>query len=100
VICQASGGQEDPLPKEVEVGAAEHLAFDHLDAGVLAHELSHLAHRDVAVMTVASFLGVLAGLVMRVGFYSTMFGGRGRRDNLAVVVLGVLAVSGAVYASR
>ena len=66
--------------------------------GVLAHELSHVAHRDVAVMTVASFLGVLAGLLMRLGFYSSMFGGRGRRDSLALVVLGVLAVSGAVYA--
>ena len=30
--------------------------------GVLAHELSHVAHRDVTVMTIASFLGVLAGL--------------------------------------
>src|SRR5829696_1178635 len=33
--------------------------------GVLSHELSHVAHRDVAVMTIASFLGVLAGLVTR-----------------------------------
>src|SRR5690606_3142340 len=38
--------------------------------GVLAHELSHIAHRDVAVMTVASFLGVLAGLIARFGMYS------------------------------
>ena len=30
---------------------------------VLAHELSHVAHRDVAVMTIASFLGILAGLM-------------------------------------
>ncbi len=37
--------------------------------GVLAHELSHVAHRDVAVMTIASFLGVLAGLVVRFAFY-------------------------------
>ncbi|MFC4945000.1 zinc metalloprotease HtpX [Pseudonocardia sp. GCM10023141] len=65
--------------------------------GVLAHELSHVAHRDVAVMTVASFLGVLAGLVMRMGFFSSLVGGRGRRDNTAVVVLSVLVVSGAVY---
>ena len=45
--------------------------------GVLSHELSHVAHRDVAVMTVAGFLGVAAGLIMRWGFF---FGG-GRRDN-------------------
>ena len=35
--------------------------------GVLAHELSHVAHRDVAVMTIASFLGILAGLMTRFG---------------------------------
>jgi heat shock protein HtpX len=45
--------------------------------GVLSHELSHVAHRDVAVMTIAGFLGIVAGLVMRWGLY---FGG-GRRDN-------------------
>lgn len=78
-------------------GLLQRLDTDELE-GVLAHELSHVAHRDVAVMTAASFLGVLAGLVMRFGFYSTMVGGRGRRDNLAVVVLMVVAVSGAVYA--
>ncbi len=72
------------------------LDTDELD-GVLAHELSHIAHRDVAVMTLASFAGVLAGLVMRFGFYSSLFGGRGRRDNLGMVVLAVVAVSGAVY---
>jgi heat shock protein HtpX len=45
---------------------------------VLAHELSHVAHRDVAVMTIASSLGVLAGLITRVMLYSAMFGGGGR----------------------
>ncbi len=50
--------------------------------GVLSHELSHVAHRDVAVMTIAGFLGVVAGLVMRWGLY---FGG-GRRDNSGVPV--------------
>src|SRR5579875_3596489 len=74
--------------------------------GVLAHELSHVAHRDVAVMTVASVLGVVAGLITRFAFYSEMFGGggfggRGRnnnQDNSALVVLGVMVVSMVVYA--
>ena len=35
--------------------------------GVLAHEMSHVAHHDVAVMTIASFLGVLAGFITRIG---------------------------------
>src|SRR5487761_2518250 len=47
---------------------------------VLAHELSHVAHRDVAVMTIASGLGMMAGLLTRVMFYAGLFGGGGR-DN-------------------
>src|SRR6266508_3763311 len=47
--------------------------------GVLAHELSHVANRDVLVMTVASFFAMLAGLLMRFGLYGGLFGG-GRRD--------------------
>lgn len=83
----------------VTTGLLRRLEPDELD-GVLAHELSHVAHRDVAVMTVASFLGVLAGLVARFAFYSGLFGDRGRRDdqNVAIVVLMVMAVSAVVYA--
>src|SRR4051812_42920710 len=45
--------------------------------GVLSHELSHVAHRDVAVMTFASFLGVAAGMMTRMFLYAGMFGGWG-----------------------
>jgi heat shock protein HtpX len=48
---------------------------------VLAHEISHVAHRDVAVMTIASGLGMIAGLLTRVLFYSELFGGGGRGGN-------------------
>ncbi|HSP71505.1 MAG TPA: zinc metalloprotease HtpX, partial [Gaiellaceae bacterium] len=47
---------------------------------VLAHELSHVANRDVAIMTIASFFAMLAAMLTRVGMYAGMFGG-GRRDN-------------------
>ncbi len=47
--------------------------------GVLAHEMSHVAHKDVAVMTIASFLGIIAALLVRFAFYSELFGGGGRR---------------------
>jgi heat shock protein HtpX len=60
----------------VTTGILRRLDQEELE-GVLSHELSHVAHRDVAVMTVAGFLGVAAGLIMRWGLF---FGG-GRRDN-------------------
>jgi heat shock protein HtpX len=70
--------------------------------GVLAHELSHVAHRDVAVMTVASFLGVLAGLITRFTLQAGLFGGGARRgsgrDNGVPLVLVVMLVSALVYA--
>lgn len=66
---------------------------------VLAHELSHVAHRDVAVMTIASFLGLAAGLVVRFAFYAGMFGGRrSGRDSGVPVVLVIMVVSAVVYA--
>jgi heat shock protein HtpX len=64
--------------------------------GVLAHELSHVAHRDVAVMTVASVVGVLAGFMTRIVLYSGM--GRGRRDSGPPIWLIVILVSAVVYA--
>lgn len=85
VVCVTTGLTRRLEPAELE--------------GVLAHELSHVAHRDVAVITIASFLGVLAGLVVRFAFYSQLFGGHGRRDqNTAVVLMAVMAVSAVVYA--
>jgi heat shock protein HtpX len=67
--------------------------------GVLAHELSHVANRDVLVMTVASFFATLAGVLTRFGIYGGLFGGGGRgRDNNAVPVwLIVLLVSVVTY---
>ena len=44
---------------------------------MLGHELSHIANRDVLVMTVASFFAMLAALLTRFGLYAGMFGGFG-----------------------
>jgi heat shock protein HtpX len=69
--------------------------------GVLAHELSHVAHRDVTVMTIASFVGVLAGFLTRMALWSGMMGGGRRNDNNsggAPAVAVVLLVSIVVYA--
>jgi heat shock protein HtpX len=67
--------------------------------GVLAHELSHVANRDVLIMTIASFFAMLAGLLTRFGLYGGLFGGGGRnRDNNGVPVwLIVLLVSVVTY---
>jgi heat shock protein HtpX len=69
--------------------------------GVLAHELSHVAHKDVQVMTYASLLAIVAGLLVRFAFYSELFGG-GRRSsndgNAALLIPLIMVVSALVYA--
>ena len=69
---------------------------------VLAHELSHVANRDVLVMTLASFFAMLAALLTRFGLYAGMFGGfgggnRNNNSNNTPVWLIVLAVSVLTY---
>ncbi|MPZ94973.1 MAG: zinc metalloprotease HtpX [Propionibacteriales bacterium] len=72
----------------VTTGILRRIDAEELE-GVLAHELSHVAHRDVAVMTIASFLGVVAGLITRWGLY---FGG-GNRNNNGIPFLVIWLVS-------
>jgi len=64
---------------------------------VLAHELSHVAHRDVAVMTIASFLGILAGMVTRFAFWAGVFSSDENEGGAAAELL-ILLVSMVVYA--
>ncbi|MFD7451454.1 zinc metalloprotease HtpX [Kitasatospora sp. NPDC059827] len=86
VVCVTTGLLRRLEPEELE--------------GVLAHELSHVAHRDVAVMTIAGFLGVLAGAMTRVAVYGGFMGGnRNSNDqNAAIAALIIPLVSIAVYA--
>jgi heat shock protein HtpX len=66
--------------------------------GVLAHELAHIANRDVLVMTLASFFAMLAGLLTRFGMYGGMFGGGDRnREGGAPIWLIVRVVSIVTY---
>ncbi|MBS2937501.1 zinc metalloprotease HtpX [Nocardioides sp. J2M5] len=92
----ATGRSPDRSVVCVTTGILQVLDAEELEA-VLAHELSHVAHRDVLVMTVASSAGIAAGLLMRF----TQFGAMGRsRNNTGALpaVLVALVVSLVVYA--
>ena len=87
-------------PKHAAVAVTEGL-WHRLDPkeveAVLAHELSHIANRDVLIMTVASFFAMVAALITRWGLYFGMWGGGyggGRRNDqnqlpVWVIVVGV-----------
>ena len=87
VLCVTTGLMRRLDPAELE--------------GVIAHEMSHVAHKDVQVMTIASFLAIIAALLVRIVFYGELFGG-GRRDNsnqnALPILLILMAVSAVVYA--
>ena len=78
----------------VTTGLLRRLDGEELE-GVLSHELSHVAHRDVLVMTLASVAGVVAGFLTRMMLWGGMT--RGRDQNAFVVGLAIIAVSAVVY---
>jgi heat shock protein HtpX len=82
----------------VTTGIMQRLDAEELE-GVIAHELSHVANRDVTVMTVASSIGLLAGFITRWGMYfGGMFGGRDRNNNQGIAFIVIFLVSMVVYA--
>jgi heat shock protein HtpX len=92
----ATGRSPKHAAVAVTTGLWERLEPQEIE-GVLAHELSHVANRDVAVMTVASFFAMLAALMTRLGLYGGMFGGRGRDSNGPPIWLIIFVVSMLTY---
>jgi heat shock protein HtpX len=86
-------------------GIMARLNDEELEA-VLAHELSHVAHRDVAVMTIASGVGMLAGLLSRMAMWGAMLGGGGNSrggnnnnggGNIVLLEMATMLISMVVY---
>jgi len=93
----ATGRSPDRAAVCVTSGIMQRLTAEELE-GVLAHELSHVAHRDVLVMTLASSAGIVAGMITQGAQYGAIFGGRrGSRDGGAPFWLVALVVSLVVY---
>lgn len=91
----ATGRSPDRAVVCVTTGIMGMLSEEELEA-VLAHELSHVAHRDVLVMTVASSAGIVAGMLMHGARFGALAGRRDR--NSAAFFMITLVVSLVVYA--
>nr|WP_275296167.1 zinc metalloprotease HtpX [Jiangella ureilytica] len=92
----AAGRSPDRAVVAVTTGVLRRLDERELEA-VLSHELSHVAHRDVLVMTVASVVGVLAGFLTKMLLWSGLGNNRGGNNNAAIMVLIVTVVAAVVY---
>lgn len=82
LVCATTGLLRRLEPEELE--------------GVLAHEMSHVAHRDVAVMTIASFLGVLVSIVTRVALWGGFSRNRSS-DPVGIAIMLIPLISAVVY---
>ncbi len=65
---------------------------------VLGHELAHIKNRDVAVMTWAGLIVIMAGYLMQMLFWMSLFGGFGGSDRRDGDGGSVMLVMMAVYA--
>jgi len=92
----ATGRNPKHAAVAVTTGLMNRLDQEEIE-GVLAHELTHIANRDVLVMTVASFFAMLAALLTRFGLYAGMFGGNRDSNNSVPVWLIILVVSMVTY---
>lgn len=82
----------------VTTGILGKLTAEELE-GVLAHELSHVAHRDVLVMTIASSAGIVAGMLTRAGQFGGFgFARRNSNSGALPAFLVAIVVSLVVYA--
>ncbi|MDR2050215.1 MAG: zinc metalloprotease HtpX [Deltaproteobacteria bacterium] len=61
--------------------------------GVLAHEIGHIANRDILIQSVAGVLGTVIMLLASMARFTAIFGGRDRENNnpLALILMAVLA---------
>jgi heat shock protein HtpX len=71
------------------------LTRDELEA-VVAHELSHVKNRDILTMTLASFIAMIASMIMQSFFFSALFGGNNRENGASWIVIWIVSI--VVYA--
>lgn len=70
----ATGRNPEHAAVAVTVGLLDMLDRQEL-AGVLAHELSHVKHRDTLIMTIAGSLAGAMSMIANMAMFSALFGG-------------------------
>jgi heat shock protein HtpX len=93
----ATGKSQKSSVVAVTSGIMNTLDDEELE-GVIAHELAHIKHRDVLVLTLASLFSTVAFFLMRYALFGSMYGGMsGRgRDNGSSMIL-ILVVAGVTW---
>ncbi len=88
----ATGRSQNKAVVAVTTGIMDKLSPAELEA-VLAHELSHVKNRDMAVMTIASFLSTVAFYIVRYSLYFGDMGGDRRRDGGGILLVWLVSIA-------
>lgn len=88
----ATGRSQNNAVVAVTTGIMDKLSPAELEA-VLAHELSHVKNRDMAVMTIASFLSTVAFYFVRYSLYFGNMGGDRRRDGGGIILVWLVSIA-------
>lgn len=91
----ATGRNQDNAVVAATEGILQLLDDDEL-AGVMAHELAHVRHRDMLVMTLAATLAGAIAFAARSAMWGTLLGGGRNRGNIVIVLL--LAITAPIAA--
>jgi heat shock protein HtpX len=95
----ATGRDPNHALVAVTTGIMQQLNEPELEA-VIAHELSHVIHRDMRVMAMASFFATVASFIVQSGMWGGFYGGYGGRDrrDSGNAFIFIFLVSAAVWA--
>ncbi len=91
----ATGRSPNSAVVAVTTGLLKTLNRDEIEA-VIGHELSHIKNRDVAIMTIASFIATVAWFVARYAMFMGLFGEE-RRENGAAMGFALFVISMIVW---
>jgi heat shock protein HtpX len=84
----ATGRNPEHAAVAVTTGLLQMLSRDEL-AGVIAHELAHIKHRDTLTMTITA---TIAGAISMLAQFGLFFGGGHRDSNSGLGVIGTIAM--------
>jgi len=88
----ATGRSPNKAVVAVTTGIMDKLSPAELEA-VLAHELSHVKNRDMAVLTIASFISTVAFYIVRYSLYFGNMGGDRKRDGGGIIVVWLVSIA-------